>query len=139
MRRAVPIALAGATLAMFGVAAAAAPLPAQAHERAELFATCSGSLKALATRLHATGDPRAEATERMSVDFEMLLEATLPAALDDGVPERLPERWRHTGWNETAYLLSEVHYAFDAGRSERARAVLRERLNACRDVLLPAG
>ncbi|MDF0600110.1 hypothetical protein P1J78_05145 [Psychromarinibacter sp. C21-152] len=118
--------------------ARAGSLPFYAHERAQTFAVCSGRLSALAVRQSAMEDPEATATRRLMQDFDMLLEATLPAAYDEGVPERQPRVWRARGWTEIAGLLRETHDSPDAGRAERAAAQLTQRIRQCRDLILPA-
>ena len=133
MSRAIP-ALAGVALALS--CAAGHAVPAEAHKRAEVFATCAGRLAAMATRLHALEDPGAAQAARLSADFAALLEATLPAALEAGVPPAQPARWRAGGWREAAHLLAEVQYSFDAGRARRAEGALEARLADCRALVL---
>jgi hypothetical protein len=128
-------ALAGTALAC--AAAAGHTFPTEPHQRAEVFATCSGRLAALSTRLDALDDPGAAQAKRLSEDFAALLDATLPAALAAGVPPNQPERWRASGWGEAAHLLAEVQYSFDQGRAARAEAALAARLDDCRALILP--
>jgi hypothetical protein len=135
MARASLSALTGAALACAAVAGHA--FPSEPHQRAEVFAICSGRLAALSTRLGALDDPGAAEAKRLSEDFATLLDATLPAALAAGVPPNQPERWRASGWGEAAHLLAEVQYSFDRNRAARAEAALAARLDDCRALILP--
>lgn len=121
-------------LSIFGTSPSALPL--WPHQRAELFATCVGRLEALALDHTRVDSDAAERLRGQKQGFEMLLEATLPAALDDGVPEKMPRIWRAGGWSEIAHLLAEMQYSLDQGRADRAEAVLDERLHECEGVLL---
>lgn len=125
----------GLALAAFTVSVAKA-LPSQSVERAEIFATCSGRLSALATRQRAMNDPSAPEIERLSDQFSMLLDATLPDAIQQGVEATQSDRWRNSGWSEMANLLADVDYSVDQRRVDRARSVLEKRLATCRALLL---
>lgn len=114
-------------------------LPGTPHERAQVFATCSGRLSAMATRQRAERNPAAARTEEIRAGFEMLLDATLPAAIDRGVPVDMAVLWHAAGWHEIAYLLADVHYSADPGRVRRARDRMQARLDDCREMLLPRG
>ncbi|TDK43200.1 hypothetical protein [Antarcticimicrobium luteum] len=115
----------------------AAALPARAFERAEIFATCSGRLAALATRQRALNEAGADGNAQLARAFESLVEATMPDAVDDGVPPGHDRVWRGRGWGEVAGLLADVDYSFDASRAERALIAVEARIAACRGVLLP--
>lgn len=123
-------------LTLAALPSAAHPFPTEPHQRAELFAVCSGRLAALSTRLGALDDPGAAEAKRLAGDFATLLDATLPAALAAGVPPNQPERWRASGWGEAAHLLAEARYSFDRRRAARAEAALAARLDDCRALIL---
>jgi len=124
-------------LALSATIAPAAPaMPGTPWKRAEIFATCSGRLAALAARQQAEGNPDLEATLEHRDMFDLMLEATLPDAVAFGVPESQPVRWRSEGWTETAVLLADISYSFDSGRAKRARAALDTRIGDCRGLLL---
>lgn len=116
---------------------AASALPGSPSQRAELFATCAGRLAAMATRQRADRHPDLEQTERFSADFDMMLEAVMPAALDHGMPPQQVVTWRSGGWVEVAHLLADRHYSGDQSRIERATQRLSEQLSHCRDLILP--
>lgn len=117
-------------------ASATLALPGTPWKRAEVFATCSGRLAALAVRQQAMDDPAwAETLEQRDM-FDMMLDATLPAALENGVPGNEPLRWRSAGWSETAVLLADMEYSFDSARAARAEAALGHRIADCRALLL---
>ncbi|TCP43109.1 hypothetical protein [Rhodovulum marinum] len=123
--------------ALCAPAALAAPsTPATPWQRAELFATCSGRLAAMATRQHADRDPAWSETAEQRAMFDMMLDATLPSAMDHGVPQDAPLRWRSAGWVEMAGLLADISYSDDPGRMTRARDALTARIGACTGLLL---
>lgn len=124
-------------LALCATTATGTPaMPGTPWKRAEVFATCSGRLAALSARQQAEDDPGWQDTLRQRDMFDMMLEATLPRAVQYGVPEDEPLRWRSSGWSETAVLLSNVSYSFDEGRVARARAALAARIADCTGLLL---
>ena len=121
-------------IAMSGAGAAA--MPGESAERVEIFATCSGRMAALATRQRALNEPDANGTAEMQALFDMLVEATLPDALAEGIPARAHENWRNDGWSEMATLLADVDYSIDMRRVNRARITLQTRLETCRALVL---
>ena len=123
-------------VALLVAAKAALALPARSYERAELFATCSGRMDALAARQRAHHQSEASDSAALSDTFDMLLDTVLPAAMEDGVPASQPVQWRNQGWSEVAALLAEVDFTFDAGRAERSQQALAQRIADCRNVLL---
>lgn len=110
-------------------------LPTTPHEQAEVFAICSGRFEAIATRQKALKMPEAARSKHIKDNFDLLLEATLPAALEFGVPESMPEQWRSGGWVEIAGLLADEQYSFDARRSRLARDAMEKRLDDCRNLI----
>lgn len=111
-------------------------LPRHPGERAELFATCSGRLEALATRQKARSEDRAAESDRLRAEFDTLLEAILPIALTEGLPARQARRWRDRGWIEIATLLADAEYSSDDKRAELAWQDMNRRISHCREVLL---
>jgi hypothetical protein len=135
MKRIARSSLKGAAFVMF-LGTAAHSLPLWPHQRAELFATCVGRLEALALD-HSNATARnVDALRDQRADFQMLLDATLPAALDEGVPQKMPKLWRAGGWSEVTHLLGEMQYSVDSGRVDRARVQLERRILECEKVLL---
>lgn len=123
-------------LTLVATAGSASRIPGSPWQRAEVFATCSGLLAALGTRQRAEHDPAWTHTLRQREMFDLLLEATLPAAVHYGVPQDEPKRWRSTGWVQAATLLADIAYAFDDGRATRAAAALEVRVADCTGLLL---
>ena len=120
-------------------APAAQALPARSFERAELFASCAGRLAALAAHQHGYGEAGAERTQALVETFEMMLDATLPDAYADGVPEGQSDKWRNWGWRETAMLLAASHSSYDTLSADDASDALAERIAACTSVVLSDG
>ena len=135
MTRVFRISLCGAAVSVL-MAASAPPFPISAHARAEVFATCAGRLAALATNQASLGNPDHERTSQARDLFDIMLEATIPAALDDGVPDNVPGLWRSAGWAEIASLLNDMHYSLDNGRSNRAKTAIEARITDCERLVL---
>lgn len=112
-------------------------LPARAFERAEFFANCAGRMTALAVHQDGFGETGAPAMQELAETFEVLLDATLPAAYAEGVPATDPDRWRNRGWTEMAALLTQVHLSFDTISSDAAAEALNARVTSCTSALLP--
>lgn len=68
--------------------------------------------------------------------FQTLVDAILPDALAEEMPEAMPKQWRATGWSEVAHLLTEVQYSVDQGRIDRASDILETRIKECEGLLL---
>lgn len=126
----------GIALSVFAAHAAFA-LPSTPWQQAEMFAVCSGRLSALAAHEQAMRAPGHAETEQVRITFDMLLEATMPAAIEHGVPEKQARVWRSNGWVEVAALLADASYSLDATRAERAVVNLRRRISDCRAMVLP--
>jgi hypothetical protein len=118
-------------------AVSAAPLPARAFERAELFANCAGRYAALATHQRGLVDGRPDEADRLTESFDGLLEAILPDALAEGVPDGQARRWRSDGWVEIAVLLRDMQYSTDQRRADAAGRRLLQQIASCRMILLP--
>jgi len=141
MTAVIPQVLRGAALSALCLVIAtvgAAALPVRSYERAEVFATCSGRLAAFAARQRGLNQDAGE-TARLARAFDMLVEATMPDAVEDGVPPGHDRIWRGRGWGEVAALLADADYSFDAVRAQRARVEIQARIADCRAVLLPSG
>ena len=138
MRPIIAILLCGSCiLALEGGRAEAAPgLPAFSHQRAELFAKCSGRLAALASHQRSMRLDDAGENDRLRAEFDMLLEAVLPDAYDQGVPSGQEDRWRSQGWSEIAGHLANQLYSFDAGIADYARQAAEVSIARCRDLVL---
>jgi hypothetical protein len=68
--------------------------------------------------------------------FQSLVDALLPDALAEEMPENMPVKWKATGWSEIAHLLTEVQYSVDPGRVRRASDMLGKRIEECEGLLL---
>lgn len=117
---------------------AASALPAFSYQRAELFAVCSGRLAALASHQRSIRSTSAADNTRLQQDFDLMLDAVMPDAVDQGVPWGQAQRWRSEGWSEMAGYLADVHYSFDTTVSVQARAAADARVRECRNLVLPS-
>ncbi|OWU77959.1 hypothetical protein ATO3_04845 [Marinibacterium profundimaris] len=126
------------TAALSAPALQAAPaMPVYSHQRAHLFAVCAGRLAALALHQSSTRHAAAPESRRLQEEFDMLLDAVLPDARDQGVPDGQAVRWRSQGWSEIAGFLADQTYSFDARIADLARNAAAERIEECRALLLP--
>lgn len=136
MKPVIAILATSAVLLGAGTAATSA-LPAFSHKRAEVFAVCSGRLAALASHQRSIRSDAAPKSQRLQEDFDMMLDAVMPHAVEQGVPWGQAQRWRSQGWSEIAGFLADVHYSFDDEVSNQAKAATEARIGECRDLLLP--
>lgn len=120
-------------VALLCISSAASALPTSPEDRAELFATCSGRMAAVAARNRAYADGNAAESDMLRDTFNSLLDTVLQMA---EFPADQAEKWRNRGWAEIAHLFADADYSFDAKQAARARSVLTRRINVCRDVLL---
>ena len=125
----------GMVMSVFAATAAFA-LPATPWKQAEVFAICSGRLSALAAKQNANRQPEHKATHAQMQNFDLLLEATLPVAIEHGVPPRQIGVWKSRGWVEIASLLADASYALDEGVVRRAEFALHQRIEFCRQLIL---
>ncbi len=64
----------------------------------------------------------------------MLLDATMPDAIAQGVPAGQGTLWRSRGWGEMAGLLADLDRGADG---HDARHAVQSHINDCRDLVLP--
>ncbi len=87
-------------------------------------------------RQQTLSEAGAQDSARLRDEFQTLLDAVLPMALSEGVPETQPRHWRSQGWVEIAALLADVDHSFDPRRAKLAREAMWQRISSCRAVLL---
>jgi hypothetical protein len=126
-----------ATSAAITAATQAAALPHSPTKRAELFAQCAGWLLALEEQQWLFDGPASEQTARYRAAFLDLLEATIPAATEQGLPAELPMSWRVIARAEQRTLLQQARFATDPLARAPADATARARIESCIG-LLPA-
>ncbi len=136
MRAFVTILTGGAALLTIAAHAAFA-LPAFSYQRAEVFAVCAGRMAALAAHERNMHDTHAPDIQRMQDEFDLLLDAIMPYAVDDGVPVNQARLWQAQGWTEMAGYLAEMHYSFDTTIVQLANEAADDRIGQCRGLLLP--
>lgn len=136
MKPLVPIFTVGAALLSLATPRAAA-LPVYSFQRAELFAVCAGRLDALATHQKSVHDDGARSSRRMQAEFDSLLEAVMPDAVEQGMPRGQAVLWRSQGRTEIAGFLADMHYSFDPMLADLATAAANDRIGQCRALILP--
>jgi len=114
---------------------AAFALPSTPSEQAEAFAICAGRYEAIATHQKAFQLPNADQSAEIHDNFQLLLDATLPAALETGIPEQLPVQWHSGGWGEISTLLAAKVYSFDPQQAIRAQQRVEQHLQDCRGLI----
>lgn len=100
-------------------------------QRALAFATCAGRFLAVESRW---GEPMPE--DSASALFDSLVDATLPDAIDYGMPERAAIDARVQAWRSHAYLRQDMRHAVDSRRIDRAAAQLKRDLESCKALVL---
>lgn len=109
------------------------PLPSLAADQPlyHLFATCTGRFSAELEHAWLFGDARSEDIERQRKHFELLAEATTPAAhITRAMSWRIEAKVAH------AHLLSEVAFSRDAKRSDWAETRAQNEIQYCVSFLL---
>jgi hypothetical protein len=114
----------------------AGALPTQPIEQAHIFADCAGRFSALERHQWLTDGPASEATARQVALFADLLEAVLPDARAQGLPDGIAMGWRVSARAAQAGLLETVAFGSPEAAS-RADHAARVHLAAC-ERLVPA-
>jgi len=109
----------------------------QAAAQTEAFATCAGRFSAVAARQLAQHDPASQEAMRLEHDFDALVEAILPFAVEDGIDPRRARHWRIAGWTEMAHLMRLRHSKKDRSHADRAGRAIERRLATCTRMILP--
>lgn len=118
--------------------AQAAGVPTLPVDQARVFATCAGRFSALVSHNYLFDGAAAEAAEARRDGFADLLDATLPDALDAGLPETQAMAWRVEAKAAQAYLLSRAAFHEDARAAEAAEKAAKQALTSCEMLLLGA-
>jgi hypothetical protein len=114
----------------------AMPLPASPSQRLELFETCAGRLSAMVEHQWLVDPAASDETEALRNQFDMVIDAVLPDALDWGTPPEMAMHWRITAKVAQAQLLSTATFGTDPARAARARAIARARTAECGGILI---
>ncbi|MEM6481325.1 MAG: hypothetical protein AAF922_10650 [Pseudomonadota bacterium] len=109
----------------------------RAASQTEAFATCAGRFSAVAARHLAQHDPASERAVRFETDFDALVDAVLPIAVEEGVDPRDARHWRIAGWTEMAHLMRLRYSKKDPSRADRAGRAIERRLATCTRMILP--
>lgn len=118
-------------LAAQGAVVSASSFPSSPSERVQVFATCAGRYSALAEHqrfFDGAASERAQETQRV---FEELLEATLPAAIDWGMPGRQALTWRVSAKVATSQLLHSSTFSPDDRHKAIAQEAAQGHLKEC--------
>ncbi|WP_147124478.1 hypothetical protein [Shimia ponticola] len=111
-------------------------VPWSPSERVQLFATCAGRYSALAEHQRFFDGSASERAEAMQEIFEELIDATLPAAMDWGMPGRQALDWRITAKMATASLLNSANFGTNTRRREIDGAAAEAYLDECQRLVL---
>jgi hypothetical protein len=124
--------LAGAQLA----SAPASALPHSPSQRLELFQTCAGRLSALVEHQWLFDGDAADRTEALRDEFDGVIAAVLPDAVNWGMPGEMAMHWRIMAKAAQAELLSTAAFSLDADRATRARRLADARIAECSGLLI---
>ncbi|MEM8979282.1 MAG: hypothetical protein AAGD04_07350 [Pseudomonadota bacterium] len=106
-------------------------LPQSPSERVQVFATCAGRYSALAEHQRFFDGEASERAEAKKEDFERLIEAILPVALDWGTPGAQIISWRITAKFAQAELLHRGSFHSDAFMAKRSKEIAIKFLADC--------
>jgi len=116
-------------------AAAAQGLPWSPSERVQVFATCAGRYAALAEHQRFFDGAASERAMQMQEIFEDLIEATMPEAVDWGMPGRQALDWHIAAKMATASLLNSANFGTNERRREIDGAAADTYLQECRGLV----
>lgn len=122
-----------ALAALFATGAVA--LPYSPVARAELFATCAGRLAALERHQWLVDGPASEITGGQRAAMVDLLDAVLPDAHAQGLPETQAMAWRVGAMSAMSRLLHDAVFAADPVRAAPARDAASALIAACTGLL----
>lgn len=111
--------------------AGATTLPWSPSERVQLFATCAGRYAALAEHQRFFDGAASDRATDMQEIFQELIEATLPEAVDWGMPGRQALDWHITAKMATASLLNSAEFGTNQRRREIDGAAAQSYLLEC--------
>jgi len=120
-----------AALCALGLATPALALPQSPSQRVQLFASCLGTLHAVADQ----SAHRSDKTQTLIAHFEALLDATLPDALAYGMPESMMWQWRVAAQQGHGLMLIQAHYGADTYAAAQAKHATAASLAACQKVV----
>jgi hypothetical protein len=109
----------------------AAALPPSSHERARVFADCAGWLLALEEHQRLFDGAASEVTASRRAAFLDLLDAVLPDATAQGLPDGTALSWRVTARAEQAILLTRAAFAEDPLARPASAAAAEARVAGC--------
>jgi cytochrome c556 len=116
---------------------AVAAMPMSPSQRAQTFAQCSGRLAALAMYQDVISDERPVDVRVVQNDFDALLEATLPAAIDFGMPESVAAQAKFDAWTAQSDLINTARFSQDDLRATTAKRASDGFIASCLDLVMP--
>lgn len=122
----------------FATTSAAQRLPWSPSERVQLFATCAGRYAALAEHQRFFDGAASERAMDMQHLFQDLIDATMPEAVDWGMPGRQALNWHVTAKMATASLLNSANFGTNERRREIDFAAAEAYLAECKGLVLGA-
>ncbi|MEL7212425.1 MAG: hypothetical protein AAGK92_07175 [Pseudomonadota bacterium] len=114
----------------------AQPWPTSPSERVQVFATCAGRLSAFVDHQRTVGGQVSEQVEAQRGSFEALLSATIPDALDYGLPQAQAMDWQVHAKLAQSRLLMRADFYGDAVVKAKAREAADAFLRECDRFLL---
>ena len=115
-------------------AGVAAGMPQSPSQRVQLFATCAGRYSALLEHERLFDGATSERAALHKQQFEDLLDAVLPDALDWGMPGHMALDWRLTAKHTQATLLHRGVFHTDRDVAAHAKQISETLLNQCREL-----
>ncbi|MEL6509801.1 MAG: hypothetical protein AAGK28_15605 [Pseudomonadota bacterium] len=114
----------------------AQPWPTSPSERVQVFATCAGRLSAFVDHQRTIGGLVPEQLETQRGNFEALLSATIPDAVDYGLPQAQAMDWQIHAKLAQSRLLMRADFYGDAIIKAKAREAAEAFLRECDRFLL---
>jgi len=108
------------------------------QDRLQVFAVCAGRLSALEEQQRMFDGPASERTAAQIRDFEALIEALLPFAVQEGLNGRSVLHWRVDAKMAQAMLLQAAVFGTDPNRADMAQQRADSLLVSCKSLLLGA-
>lgn len=125
-------------LASLFLAAPGNALPATMEERVKVFAQCTGRFSALMEHQWMFDGDASEETALRRADFNAMLDAVLPLALERGLTGTTALHWQLEAKMAQAVLLQQAVFGQNPARAQAAARSAANHLELCNHLLLGA-